>query len=140
MLEALLESVPYLLYYLTILDCIFKSVPAVVCFISSCHKYEGPLPLLRNLVRHEDHFHLPLEDLPCVTVVISAIRARARINNIKANSVILRLFFSFSFHLKRREIKLRCRSNMPQPDSQRIILISNELQNIYLELFQIEFQ
>ena len=75
-----------------------------------------------------------------VTVVVSAIRARARINNIKANSVILRLFFSFSFHLKRREIKLRCRSNMPQPDSQRIILISNELQNIYLELFQIEFQ
>ena len=76
----------------------------------------------------------------CVTVVVSAIRARARINNIKANSVILRLFFSFSFHLKQREIKLRCRSNMPQPDSQRIILISNELQNIYLELFQIEFQ
>ena len=76
----------------------------------------------------------------CVMVVVSAIRARARINNIKANSVILRLLFSFSFHLKRREIKLRCRSNMPQPDSQRIILISNELQNIYLELFQIEFQ
>ena len=75
-----------------------------------------------------------------VTVVVSAIRARARMNNIKANSVILRLLFSFSFHLKRREIKLRCRSNMPQPDSQRIILISNELQNIYLELFQIEFQ
>ena len=75
-----------------------------------------------------------------VTVVVSAIRARARINNIKANSVILRLLFSFSFHLKRREIKLRCRSNMPQPDSQRIILISNELQNIYLELFQIEFK
>ena len=71
---------------------------------------------------------------------VSAIRARARINNIKANSVILRLLFSFSFHLKRREIKLRCRSNMPQPDSQRIILISNELQDIYLELFQIEFQ
>ena len=62
--EALLESVPYLLYYLTVLDCIFKSVPAVVCFIASCHKYEGPLPLLRDLVCHEDHFHSPLEDLP----------------------------------------------------------------------------
>ena len=62
--EALLESVPYLLYYLTVCNCVFKSVPAVVCFIASCHKYEGPLPLLRDLVCHEDHFHSPLEDLP----------------------------------------------------------------------------
>ena len=62
--EALLESIPYLLYYLTIRDCIFKSDPAVVSFIASCHKYEGPLPLLRDLVCHEDHFHSPLEDLP----------------------------------------------------------------------------
>ena len=65
LLEAILEGVPYLLYYLMILDFFFKSVPAVVCFISSCHKYEGPLPVLRNLVHHEDHFHSPLEDLPC---------------------------------------------------------------------------
>ena len=43
---------------------VFKSVPAVVCFITSCHKYEGPLPLLRDLVCHEDHFHSPFEDLP----------------------------------------------------------------------------
>ena len=43
---------------------------------------------------------LDVEGVECVTVVVSAIRARARINNIKANSVILRLFFSFSFHLK----------------------------------------
>ena len=67
--EALLKSVPYLLYYLTVLDCIFKSVPAVVCFIASCHKYEGPLPLLRDLVCQEDHFHSPLEDLPCSYLV-----------------------------------------------------------------------
>ena len=32
--------------------------------VNSCHKYEGPLPLLRDLVCHEDHFHSPFEDLP----------------------------------------------------------------------------
>ena len=42
--EALLESVPYLIHLCTIFDCLFKSVPAVICFIASCHKYEGPLP------------------------------------------------------------------------------------------------
>ena len=67
--EALLESVPYLIYLLTVLDCLFKSVPAVVCFVTSCHKYEGPLPLLRNLVCHKDHLHSLLEEFsmwqPC---------------------------------------------------------------------------
>ena len=68
--EALLESVPYLLYYLMVLDCIFKSVPAVVCFIASCHKYEGPLPLLRGsgLPRRSLPFAAwrPSKRLPCL--------------------------------------------------------------------------
>ena len=115
-------------------------------FIPNFAKWAGPLHALivpasfKQKIRRGEMKKSDLPEFQCVTVVVSAIRARARINNIKANSVILRLLFSFSFHLKRRELKLRCRSNMPQPDSQRIILISNELQNIYLELFQIEFQ
>ena len=38
--------------------CLSKSVPAVVCLISSCHKYDG---ILWYLVCHEDHLHPPLE-------------------------------------------------------------------------------
>ena len=65
LLKALFECVPYLIHLPAVLDCLFKSVPAVVCFVTSCHKYESPLPLLRYLVCHEDHIHLPLEEPPC---------------------------------------------------------------------------
>ena len=74
--EALLECLPYLFHLLTVLYCVFKSVPAVVCFVTSCHRYEGPLPLLRDLVCHEDHFHSPSERpskrLPCLLLSSSS--------------------------------------------------------------------
>ena len=67
--EALLESVPYLIYLLGVIHCLFKSVPVVVCFVTSCHKYQGILPLLWYLVCHKDHLHLPLEEFPCGNLV-----------------------------------------------------------------------
>ena len=63
------ESIPYLVYLLTVFHCVFKSVPAVVCFVTSCHKYEGPLPFLRCLVCHKDHIHSLLEGPPCGNLV-----------------------------------------------------------------------
>ena len=59
--EAFLECLPYLLNLLGVLYHVFKSVPAVVCFFTSCHKYKGILSLLWYLVCHEDHFHVTLE-------------------------------------------------------------------------------
>ena len=55
--EALLESVPYLFYYLTVLDCIFKSVP------SSC-KLHRLLPQVWGPTASPQGSGLPRRSLP----------------------------------------------------------------------------
>ena len=62
--EALFKGLPYLCYIFLVLDSFFKSVPAVVCLISSCHKYEGPLSVPCHLVCHEDNLHPSFELSP----------------------------------------------------------------------------
>ena len=53
-----------MLWILGVLYLVFKSIPVVECFVTSCCKYQGILSLYWYLVSHKDHLHVALEDLP----------------------------------------------------------------------------
>ena len=53
-----------MLWILGVLYLIFKSIPVVEWFVTSCCKYQGILSLYWYLVSHKDHLHVALEDLP----------------------------------------------------------------------------